>query len=265
VPAEQTLGFGILKANRQGRITHFEEKPAADRLPHLASDIDGLGPQYLASMGIYVFGREMLEQSLREPALVDFGRHIIPGAVPSLRVHAFTYRGYWEDVGTIRSYYQANLNLCQPVPPFDFYDAAHPVYTHPRFLPASKVEYCTLRNVLISEGCIVVGAEIERSMVGIRAHIGDGARVTESLVLGADYYETVAELAAAAARNVPPIGIGAGTVVKGAIVDKNARIGAGVRILNEAGDTHRDGDGYFIREGVVIVPKDGVVRDGTVI
>jgi glucose-1-phosphate adenylyltransferase len=265
VPADQTAAFGILKVNRQGRITHFEEKPGPDRLPHLGSEVDGVGPLYLASMGIYVFGREMLEQVLRDPALVDFGRHIIPNAVPSVRVHAYTYRGYWEDVGTIHSYYLANLNLCQPVPPFDFYDAGHPVYTHPRFLPASKVEQCTLRNVLISEGCIVVGADVERTVIGIRARIGEGARVSESLLLGADYYETVAELEAAAARGVPPIGIGSGSVVTRAIVDKNARIGRGVRIVNEAGETNRDGDGYYIREGIVIVPKDAVVADGAVI
>jgi glucose-1-phosphate adenylyltransferase len=265
VPADQTSAFGILKANRQGRITHFEEKPPADRLPHLGSEVDGSGPLYLASMGIYVFGREMLERSLRDPAMVDFGRHIIPGSVPSLRVNAFTYRGYWEDVGTIRSYYLANLGLCQPVPPFDFYDAQHPVYTQQRFLPASKVERCSVRNALISEGCIVVGADIERSVIGIRARIGDGTNISESLVLGADYYESTDELAAAAARGVPPIGIGSGTVVKGAIVDKNARIGSGVRIVNEAAESERDGDGYFIREGVVIVPKGAVVPDGAVI
>jgi glucose-1-phosphate adenylyltransferase len=265
VPADQTSAFGILKANRQGRITHFEEKPPADRLPHLGSEVDGSGPLYLASMGIYVFGREMLERSLRDPAMVDFGRHIIPGSVPSLRVNAFTYRGYWEDVGTIRSYYLANLGLCQPVPPFDFYDAQHPVYTQQRFLPASKVERCSVRNALISEGCIVVGADIERSVIGIRARIGDGTNISESLVLGADYYESADELAAAAARGVPPIGIGSGTVVKGAIVDKNARIGSGVRIVNEAAESERDGDGYFIREGVVIVPKGAVVPDGAVI
>lgn len=262
VEAELTSGFGILKANKQGRITHFEEKPEAARLPGLASDVDGV-PLYLASMGIYVFGRQILEQALGDPSLVDFGRHVIPQAVPSLRVHSFTYRGYWEDVGTIRSYFEANLNLCQPVPPFDFYDAAHPVYTHPRFLAASKVERCTLNNVLMSEGCIVVGADIERSIVGIRSRIGHGTRINESLVLGADYYETVDEVAAAGER--PPIGIGSDAVIRRAIVDKNARIGAGVRILNEAGDVNRDGDGYFIREGIVIVPKDGVIHDGTVI
>jgi glucose-1-phosphate adenylyltransferase len=263
VEADLTPAFGILKANRQGRITHFEEKPEAARLSGLASEVDGLGPLYLASMGIYVFGRQTLEQSLADPALVDFGRHVIPQAVPKLRVHAFTYRGYWEDVGTIRSYFDANINLCQPVPPFDFYDAANPVYTRPRFLAASKVERCTLSNVLMSEGCIVVGADIERSIVGIRSRIGHNTRITESLVLGADYYETAEEVAATG--GVPPIGIGSDVVIRRAIVDKNARIGRGVRILNEAGDVNRDGEGYFVREGIVIVPKDGVIPDGMVI
>ncbi len=263
VAADLTSAFGILKANRQGRITHFEEKPAKDRLPSLASEVDGVGPLYLASMGIYVFGRKTLEQSLSNPALVDFGRHVIPESVPSLRVHAYTYRGYWEDVGTIRSYFDANINLCQPVPPFDFYDASNPVYTRPRFLAASKVEHCTLTNVLMSEGCIVVGATVERSIVGIRSRIGHGTRISESLVLGADYYETAAEVAAH--TDGPPVGIGSDSVIRRAIVDKNARIGRGVQILNESGDVNRDGEGYFIREGIVIVPKDGVIPDGMVI
>lgn len=265
VPAEQTSGFGILKVNRQGRITHFEEKPAADRLPELVSDIPGQGQAYLASMGIYIFGREALEASLADPALVDFGKNVIPQAVPRLRVHAHVQRGYWEDVGTIRSYYQANLALAQPVPPFDFYDAARPVFTHPRLLPATKVEACTVTNALLSEGCILVGAQIERSVIGIRSRIGKGTTIRDSLVLGADYYETLEEIARDAARGIPPMGIGADSVIEHAIIDKNARIGSGVRIVNEAGAQEKDGDGYFIREGIVIVPKNGVVPDGRVI
>jgi glucose-1-phosphate adenylyltransferase len=265
VPAEQTSGFGILKVNRQGRITHFEEKPGADRLPDLVSDVPGMGPAYLASMGIYIFGREALETSLADPALVDFGKNVIPEAVPRLRVHAHVQRGYWEDVGTIRSYYQANLALAQPVPPFDFYDASRPVFTHPRLLPATKVEACTVTNALLSEGCILVGAQIERSVIGIRSRIGKGTTIRDSLVLGADYYETLEEIARDASRGIPPMGIGADSVIERAIIDKNARIGSGVRIVNEAGAQEKDGDGYFIREGIVIVPKNGVVADGRVI
>jgi glucose-1-phosphate adenylyltransferase len=265
VTEEQTSGFGILKVNRQGRIVHFEEKPKADRLPDLVSEIPGLGPVYLASTGIYVFHREALEKALEDPNLVDFGKNVIPEAVPRMRVQAHIQRGYWEDVGTIRSYYQANLNLCQPVPPFDFYDASRIIYTHPRFLPATKIEDCVVRRALLSEGSILVGAEVDHSIIGIRSRVGRGARVKDSLILGADYYETLDEIGRSASQGLPPMGIGAESVIETAIVDKNARIGVGVRIVNEAGETHKDGDGYYIREGIVIVPKGGVIPDGTVI
>jgi glucose-1-phosphate adenylyltransferase len=265
VPAEAAPGFGILKMNRQGRIVQFEEKPKPERLPDLVSEIPGYGPGYLASMGIYLFGRPALERSLADPALVDFGRNVIPKALGEMRVQAHFYRGYWEDVGTIGSYFHANLALCDIVPPFDFYDAARPVYTHPRFLPATKVQDCTLKGALISEGSILVGAEIERALIGIRSRVGQGVRIREALVLGADSYETIDEIERANARGVPPLGIGAESLVERAIVDKNARIGRGVRIVNQAGVGEKDGNGYYIRDGIVIVPKDGVIADGTVI
>jgi glucose-1-phosphate adenylyltransferase len=265
VSAEQTAGFGILKVNRQGRIVHFEEKPAAERLPELVSELPGLGPSYLASMGIYLFNRDALERSIENTSLVDFGKHVIPDIVPKLRVQAFVHKGYWEDVGTIRSYYAANLALCQPVPPFDFYDAARPVYTHPRFLPATKIERCSVSQSLVSEGSILIGAEVENSLVGIRSRIARGASVRESLLVGADFYESLDELGRAAARGLPPVGVGEGAVVERAIVDKNARIGAGVRIVNQAGHAEHDGEGYFIRDGIVVVAKDAVIPDGTVI
>jgi glucose-1-phosphate adenylyltransferase len=265
VGAEQTAGFGILKMNRQGRIVHFEEKPRADRLADLASELPGAGSGYLASMGIYVFSREALESSLRDGRLVDFGRHVIPEVVPRLRVQAYVHRGYWEDVGTIRSYYEANLALCQLVPPFNFYEAARPVFTHPGFLPATKVEGCQIREALLAEGSIVNGAEVERSVIGIRSRIGQGTRLRRSLVLGADFYETPEEVQRAAAAGRPPVGIGPDCEIVGAIVDKNARIGRGVRITNESGVAERDGDGYYVREGLVIVPKNGVIENGTVI
>jgi len=265
VTAEQAHAFGILKVNRQGRIVHFEEKPTADRLPDLASEVPGLGQTWLASMGIYLFSRAALDRAMADSALVDFGRHVIPEAVPRIRVQAHVHRGYWEDVGTIRSYYLANLALCQPVPPFDFYEASRPVYSQPRFLPATKVEQCTVTTSLLSEGCIVVGSEIERAVVGIRSRIGAGCRIRDSLILGADYYENLDEIAHDADEGIPPLGIGPDSVIEKAIVDKNARIGRGVRIVNEAGDLERDGDGYHIREGIVVVTKDAVIPDGTVI
>ena len=265
VSAEQAGGFGILKVNRQGRIVHFEEKPAPERLPDLESEIPGYGKGFLASMGIYVFSREALERASGDPSLVDFGRHVIPKAIGDQRVQAHFFRGYWEDVGTIRSYYEANLQLCDPMPPFDFYDVARPVYTHPRFLPATKVEGCTLKSALVSEGGILMGAEIERSVIGIRSRIGHATQIRHSLVLGADYYESLEEIDRAQAKGLPPVGIGQESVIERAIVDKNSRVGRGVRIVNSAGEQHKDGDGYFIRDGIVIVPKGGVVPDGTVI
>jgi glucose-1-phosphate adenylyltransferase len=265
VGADQASAFGILKMDASGRIVHFEEKPSADRLPALISDIPGVGRGYLASMGIYTFSRESLEESLADPKLVDFGRHVIPDAVPRRRVQAHVHRGYWEDVGSIRSYYLANLALCESIPPFDFYDAAHPIYTNPRFLPASKVANCTLKNALISEGCIMQGAHIDRAVIGIRSRIGAGTQIRNSLLIGADGYETLQQMEATQANGIPPIGIGSESVVENAIIDKNARIGRGVQITNRDGIKEYDGNGYFIREGIVIVPKNGIVPDGAVI
>jgi glucose-1-phosphate adenylyltransferase len=265
VAASQTAGFGILKTDGHGRIVHFEEKPRPERLPELQSDIPGIGPGYLASMGIYLFKAEVLERALSETKLIDFGRDVIPDLVPRLRVQSFVFRGYWEDVGTIRSYYDANLSLCQQVPPFDFYDVHRPIYTHPRFLPATKVEDCVVKASLISEGSILVGAEVEHSLIGIRSRLGRGVRIRDSLLLGADYYESLEDIRATEGQGTPPIGVGADSVIEGAIVDKNARIGRNVTIRGGGNAADRDGDGFFIREGIVIVPKDGVIANGTVI
>ena len=160
---------------------------------------------------------------------------MIPKAIGDQRVQAHFFRGYWEDVGTIRSYYEANLQLCDPMPPFDFYDAARPVYTHPRFLPATKIEGCALKSALVSEGGILMGAEIERSVIGIRSRIGQGTQIRHSLILGADYYESLEEIDRAQAKGLPPVGIGQDCVIERAIVDKNARVGRGVRIVNAEG------------------------------
>lgn len=264
VSAEETSGFGILQVNGQGRIVHFEEKPAAERLSDLESTVAGK-QTWLASMGIYVFSREALRKALDDTQGSDFGRHVIPECVPELRVRAFVHDGYWEDVGTIRSYFDANLGLTEPVPPFDFYEAMRPVYTHPRFLPATKIEQCTLRSALISEGCFLQGAEIERAVIGIRSRIGKGVHVRNSLVLGADRYETLEEIERAAGRGRPPLGIGENSVIENAIVDKNARIGRNVKVLNEAGVTEAEGEGWQIREGIAIITKNAVIPDDTVI
>jgi glucose-1-phosphate adenylyltransferase len=265
VKAEQASSFGILKVNAQGRIVHFEEKPKPERLPELASDLPGIGKTYLASMGIYLFSRKALEDSLGNESLVDFGRHVIPDAIPRLRVQSYLYRGYWEDVGTIGSYYESSLALTCDDPPFDFFEAGRPIFTHPRFLPATRVEECTLKDTLVSEGCVLRGADVKHSIVGIRTWIGPRTQVKDSLLLGADLYETPEMVADATRKRIPPMGIGAGSVIERAIIDKNARIGRGVKIVNEAGLENADGDGYYIRDGIVVVPKNGVIADNTVI
>ena len=265
VTAEQASSFGILKVNSQGRIVHFEEKPSAERLPHLVSDLPELGRVYLASMGLYLFSRKALEDSLGDEKLVDFGRHVIPQALERMRIQAHVFKGYWEDVGTIGSYYEANLALTRPDPPFDFLEPGRPIFTHPRFLPATKVEECKLKEVLVSEGSVMLGAEIERAVIGIRSWIGPRTQICDTLILGSDFHETPEMVAESTRKGLPSIGIGAGTIIKRAIIDKNARIGRDVRIVNEARLTEHDGDGYCIRDGIVVIPKNAVIRDGTVI
>jgi len=265
VARDKTAAFGILKVDQAGRIVHFEEKPAASRLDDLESEIPGKGRGFLASMGIYLFRREALERAIADQQLVDFGRDVIPKAIQSMKVQAHLFEGYWEDVGTIGSYFEASLQLTGPLPPFEFFDEARPVYTHPRFLPATKFEGCTVRDTVVCEGCILMGADIERSVIGIRSRIGQGARLREVLVLGADDYESIAEIERAQARGLPPLGIGEESVLERCIIDKDARIGRGVRILEQGRPREADGQGWYIREGIVVVPKGGVVRDGAVI
>jgi glucose-1-phosphate adenylyltransferase len=255
-------GFGILKIDEQGRIVHFHEKPQPEELESLKSELPGGGVGYLASMGIYIFKKGALEQTLALDASMDFGKHIIPGSIGNLKVQAYVFKGYWEDVGTIRSYYEANLALCQPVPRFDFYDVKTPVHTHARALAATKVEAARMTNVLVSEGTIIVDSEIHRSLIGIRSRIGRGCVIRNSLVLGADYYEKTTP---DPASGLPAIGIGDHSVIEGAIIDKNARVGANVRLINEARVEHGDGPCWHIRDGIIIVPKDAVVPDGTVV
>jgi glucose-1-phosphate adenylyltransferase len=266
VPADQTAAFGIMRVDDTGRIVAFEEKPTPDRLPGLASAISGQqGPVWLASMGIYIFRRRSLQEALSNAAHVDFGRHVIPAAVPRLRVQAHVHDGYWEDVGTIGSYFQANLSLTDPRPPFSFYDAEYPIYTAPRFLPATKVQACEITDSLISEGCYIERSWLDRVVVGIRSRIGRGAHIRRSLLLGADSYETPEEIERAAVEGLPPLGVGPDAVIENAIIDKNARIGRGVRITNHGGERERDGASYHIRDGVVVIPKGAAVPDGTVI
>src|SRR5678815_4904888 len=270
---QSASGLGLLKTDETGRIVEFREKPKGDDLIPMRVDTTRFGLSaetaarrpYLASMGIYVFETEVLRGLLKDLDHVDFGHQVIPSAIGQLKVQAFLFDGHWEDIGTIKSFYQANLSLADVVPRFNFFDAEAPIYTHTRFLPGSKLANCVITNSIISDGCIINQSVIDHSVIGIRSRIESGTRVSDSLVMGADYYQTIEELEADLARGVPRIGIGAGTIIRRAIIDKNARIGGNVRILNESGTENGDGDNYSIRDGIVVVPKDAIIPEGTVI
>ena len=264
VNADDATEMGIFRFDALGLITGFEEKPNAERLAAMKSSAPAGGQAhgltaekpFVASMGIYVFSRDVLLDILERPG-VDFGKEIIPAALGSLNVQSFLYRGYWADVGTIQAFYDANIQLTRRGAPFDFFHPHRPIYTHPRFLPASRTYDTRIDTSIVAEGCLLDSCDIHESVVGIRTRIGPGARITRSVLLGADYYQAVDD-----ARGGVPLGIGAGVVLDRVIVDKNARIADGVRLVNDAGVTHADGDGWYIRDGIIVVPKGAVVTTG---
>ncbi|HEV3409902.1 MAG TPA: glucose-1-phosphate adenylyltransferase [Chthoniobacterales bacterium] len=267
VPRHQVSGFGIMQSDGERRITRFVEKPKEDAIldelklaPELLSSIGASEDEELfqASMGIYVFNRNVLVECLAND-LVDFGKHIIPHAINERHVSAYIFDGYWEDIGTIRAFYEANLDLTDLVPQYSFFEASAPIYTHPRFLPGSKINGAALRQAIISDGCIISDAHIERSVVGVRSVIKTGATIRNSIVMGADYYETDT-------ANIPPgapaMGIGRHCVIDRAIIDKNARIADGVVVTPEGKPPDYDGPNYFIRDGIVVIPKNAVIPPG---
>jgi glucose-1-phosphate adenylyltransferase len=269
VDAPDATGMGIFTFDWRGAIQQFEEKPNLERLSAIGrsapagSTFMPLSDEkpFVASMGIYVFTREVLFELLDEQAGVDFGRELIPAALERYRVVAHLHQDYWADVGTIKSFYDANIMLTEPGAPFSFYDHRRPIYTHARFLPPSRVNGSTLERALLAEGCYVDQALIQDSVVGIRTTIGAGAKVLRSVLLGADAYDPPAHGHASGVA----MGIGPGVELDRVIVDKNARIGAGSRLVNVDGRREFDGPNYCIREGIVIVPKDAVIPPGTVV
>jgi glucose-1-phosphate adenylyltransferase len=269
VAPDEASAMGILRFDREGQIVAFEEKPDAARLADIGRSIPAGASfgghvqekPFVASLGIYVFSREVLFEVLEQDDATDFGRGIIPHALNHYEVQAHLFRGYWADVGTIQSFYDANVMLTQPGAPFSFYDPRRPIYTRPRFLPGARLADCTVRDAIIAEGCDIDRCAIEHSVIGIRANIRSGTRITRSVLLGADFYESDDE--APARGNRPRLGIGRDVVLDRVIVDKNARIGDGVSLTNAAGVREADGPGYYIRGGIVIVPKDGVIADGS--
>ena len=270
VTIDDAPAMGIFRFDRNGQIVAFEEKPKHDRL--LGQSIPNgavfgghsAERPFMASMGIYVFSRDVLLDLLEADSATDFGKEIIPGALGRYKVSAYLFRGYWADVGTIGAFYDANIMLTRPGAPFRFYDPRRPMYTHPRFLPAARFSDCTIRDAIVAEGVFVdPGGTIEESIVGIRTNVQAGATIRRSVLLGADFFETDDEAPTRGAA--PRLGIGRDVVLDRVIVDKNARIGEGARLVNAAGVRHADGDGYYIRDGIVIVPKDGIIEPGTVV
>jgi glucose-1-phosphate adenylyltransferase len=262
---EDATSMGIFTFDRTGHITAFEEKPNAERLRQMKTStpegasgltLDDDKP-FMASMGIYMFSRKVLLDMLEQEGN-DFGRQLIPQALSRYRVSAYIFDGYWADVGTVDSYYDANILLTQPDAPFSFYDPACPIYTRQRHLPPSRLLDCDLHNVLVAEGTYLNRCEIADSVIGLRASVRSGAKIRRSVLLGADFYESDRGDDA----GVVPLGIGANVELDRVIVDKNARIGEGARLTNRARLQEQDGDGYFIRNGIIIVPKHGVIPPG---
>jgi glucose-1-phosphate adenylyltransferase len=217
-------------------------------------------------MGVYAFRYDVLRRLLEESEAGDFGSEIIPQAIDDLRVYAFPFDDYWADIGTIRAFYDCNLALTLPDPPFDFYDPRSPIYTHPRFLPPSHVESSDLERTILSEGCVLRQCDVRESVVGLRSVIGPDAHLVRTVMMGADFYETPERRAENRRLDRPDVGIGRGSVIDGAIIDKNARIGEGVTIRAPAADAETvETEHYVIRDGVVVIPKNAIIPDGTVI
>jgi glucose-1-phosphate adenylyltransferase len=266
--------FGLMKVDGTGRVVDFSEKPKGEALDKMKVDTSMLGldedeaekKPFIASMGIYVFKKEVLIDLLNQsPEQTDFGKEIIPSSAKDYNIQAFLFDNYWEDIGTIESFYDANLALTrQPQPPFSFYDKAAPIYTRARYLPPTKLLNCQVTESIIGEGCIIKDCQIHHSVLGIRSRIESGCTIEDTLIMGADYYEQFAERQSGLENGGTPLGIGEGTTIRRAIVDKNARIGRNVRIINKDAveEADRESQGFYIRNGVVVILKNAVIPDG---
>ncbi len=276
LPEQDVTRMGIMQLDSEARIVNFVEKPKDPELQRqMRSDpqtiasfgVNPAGRSHLGSMGIYVFNKSTLLEMLQETPYTDFGREVIPEAVKTHRTFAFVYDGYWEDIGTIESYYSTNLHLTDPLPPFDFYREDWPIYTHPRYLPGVKVNGGQIERAILCEGSVIDRAEIRHSIVGIRQMVNQNSCIRDSLILGADYYERDCEHDGIMHwQDCPiPLGIGRNVEIERAIIDKNTRIGDGAKIRSWEGRPDEDGEGFYVRSGVVIIPRGGVVQPGRVI
>ncbi|KAG2269684.1 hypothetical protein Bca4012_062702 [Brassica carinata] len=269
--------YGLLKIDESGQIVQFSEKPKGGDLKAMQVDttVLGLPPKeaadlpYIASMGVYVFRKEVLLKLLRSsyPTSNDFGSEIIPLAVKEHNVQAFLFNDYWEDIGTIGSFFDANLALTEQPPKFQFYDPKTPFFTSPRFLPPTKVDKCRILDSIVSHGCFLRECSVQHSIVGIRSRVESGVELQDTMMMGADFYQTEAEIASLLAEGKVPIGVGENTKIRNCIIDKNAKIGKNVVIANADGveEGDRPEDGFYIRSGITVVLKNATIRDGLVL
>jgi glucose-1-phosphate adenylyltransferase len=267
VDKESAPRLGLLRVDAQRRITEFVEKPKDPKVLAGLTGGDGMpvGRPYLASMGIYIFRRETLRECLSATQGQDFGKDVLPEAIRSKKVSAYIYEGYWEDIGTIGAFYRANLDLLAPVPKFDFGLSSAPIYTRARFLPGSVVENSQVIRAIVSDGCVIQKSVLDDAVVGIRQRIGSECKIRRSILMGADYFETSFQRDETARLGRPDVGIGEGTLIEDAIIDKNVRIGRRVKIRAAGKPKEFDGDVFYVRDGIVVVPKGAVIPDGTVI
>ncbi|XP_050366451.1 glucose-1-phosphate adenylyltransferase large subunit, chloroplastic/amyloplastic-like [Argentina anserina] len=279
IPMDETRAsdYGLMKIDQFGRIVQFAEKPKGIDLEAMQvdttvlglSELDAMKNPYIASMGVYVFRTEVLLNLLRfsYPSSNDFGSEIIPAAVRSHNVQAFLFNDYWEDIGTVKSFFDANLALTEQPPKFEFNDPKTPFYTSPRFLPPTKVEKCRIMDAIISHGCFLRECSVQHSIVGVRSRLEYGAELKDTMMMGADYYQTEDEIASLLANGKVPIGVGENTKIWNCIIDKNAKIGRNVVITNTDGveEAERPEDGFYIRSGITVVLKNATIKDGTII
>jgi glucose-1-phosphate adenylyltransferase len=263
--------FGIMKKNDQGLITSFIEKPKRDLLSNWASDtgkeMESKGRRYLASMGIYIFNRNLLTDLLQNEFVesTDFGKEIIPQSIEKYQVASYQYDGYWTDIGNIYSFFEANLGLTDDIPDFNLFDNNKAIYTRARMLPPAKISGTTLEKTIIAEGCIINASRVENSVIGIRTRIGSGTTIVSSYIMGIDFYETIEDIDSAHANGLPTAGIGSRCYIRNAIVDKNCRIGDDVRINGGPHLENADHALYTVKDGIVVVKKGAVLPNGFVI
>ncbi len=274
VPAAHAPEFGVMRLGRSARISAFSEKPKTDvevermRISPEVFRSLGLkasGRSHLASMGVYLFNAKVLKELLDRTDVQDFGRELIPQALRKHKVYGYLFDGYWRDIGTIRSFYEANVDLTQPLPKFNFYDERRPIFTHARYLPGSKILRSEVDHSILCEGSILDRSKISHSIVGIRSRIGEHSVIERTVVMGADSFESQEEIERNTRRGLPRIGIGRDCFIRNAIIDKNARIGDGVKLINAGGKAFEETDDYVIRDGIIVVPKHAVLPDGLIV